>query len=363
MVNLGDYVNQGEPIYQISDLSKVWVLFDVYESELQWIKKGDIIEFTVQSLPGETFSGKLSYIDPIINPQTRVAQARLEVQNSNLKFKPEMFVSGKVESKGASNENSVVVPKTAVMWTGTRSVVYVKTATNQSVSFQLREVTLGSALGDQYQIESGLLPGEEIAVNGTFSIDAAAQLAGKPSMMSPEGGSAMTGHNHAGMTMPVSNASSNTVSESISQDAKNELKPLFDSYFELKDALTKDELTASLTSAKKMQSIISKVDMSKFKGESHMSWMKYQDNLKIYLEKFVEQKSLEEVRKNFLNISDEMVAMAEKFHPYPSKIYVQHCPMADSNRGADWLSLQDKVINPYFGPSMLTCGEVIKTIE
>ncbi|MGX7835955.1 efflux RND transporter periplasmic adaptor subunit, partial [Campylobacter fetus subsp. venerealis] len=82
------------------------------------IKKGDIIEFTVQSLPGETFSGKLSYIDPIINPQTRVAQARLEIQNSHLKFKPEMFVSGKVESKGASKENSIVVPKTAVMWTG-----------------------------------------------------------------------------------------------------------------------------------------------------------------------------------------------------------------------------------------------------
>ncbi|MEP2130249.1 MAG: efflux RND transporter periplasmic adaptor subunit [Algoriphagus sp.] len=363
MVNLGDYVNRGEPIYQIADLSKVWVLFDVYESELQWIKKGDIIEFTVQSLPGETFSGKLSYIDPIINPQTRVAQARLEIQNSHLKFKPEMFVSGKVESKGASKENSIVVPKTAVMWTGTRSVVYVKTATNQSVSFQLREVTLGPALGDHYQIESGLLPGEEIAVNGTFSIDAAAQLAGKPSMMSPDGGAAMSGHNHGGMAMPVSNTSATASPELISQDAKNELKPLFDSYFELKDALTKDELTVSLTSAKKMQSIISKVDMSKFKGESHMSWMKYEDNLKTHLDKFVEQKSLEEVRKSFLNISDEMVAMAEKFHPYPSKIYVQHCPMADSNRGADWLSLQNKVVNPYFGSSMLSCGEVTNTIE
>ncbi|MEP2486029.1 MAG: DUF3347 domain-containing protein, partial [Algoriphagus sp.] len=166
-----------------------------------------------------------------------------------------------------------------------------------------------------------------------------------------------------GMAMPVSNTSATASPELISQDAKNELKPLFDSYFELKDALTKDELTVSLTSAKKMQSIISKVDMSKFKGESHMSWMKYEDNLKTHLDKFVEQKSLEEVRKSFLNISDEMVAMAEKFHPYPSKIYVQHCPMADSNRGADWLSLQNKVVNPYFGSSMLSCGEVTNTIE
>ncbi|MEP0713809.1 DUF3347 domain-containing protein, partial [Algoriphagus sp.] len=90
---------------------------------------------------------------------------------------------------------------------------------------------------------------------------------------------------------------------------------------------------------------------------------KYEDNLKTHLDKFVEQKSLEEVRKSFLNISDEMVAMAEKFHPYPSKIFVQHCPMADSNRGADWLSLEEKIVNPYFGEAMLTCGEVTKTIQ
>jgi len=365
MVNLGDYVNRGEPIYQIADLSKVWVLFDVYESELQWVKKGDLIEFTVQSLPGETFTGKLSYIDPMINPQTRVAKARLEVSNSNLKFKPEMFVSGKVESKGSSKDNSIIVPKTAVMWTGTRSVVYVKNVTDQAVTFKLRDVTLGASLGSEYVITSGLESGEEIAVNGTFSIDAAAQLAGKPSMMSPDGGAAMTGHNHGGTSEVKMQTTSQTSKGSVivTTKAKNELKPIFDTYFKLKDALTKDDLATAKSSAATMLASVEKVNMSEFEGDAHMEWMKYAKDIKAALVKVKSAKALDEIRKSFQSISDEMLGLAENFKPLSSKIYVQHCPMADSNRGADWLSLEQKVVNPYFGEAMITCGEVTKTIQ
>lgn len=198
MVNPGDYVRRGEAIYEIADLSKVWVLFDVYESDMLWIKKGDKVEFTVASLPGETFAGTISFLDPVIDPKTRVAKARIEVANSGLKLKPEMFASGTVEAKLSNQSKAIVVPKTAVMWTGKRSVVYVKSQTDKGVNFMLRDVNLGPALGESYVIESGLQGGEEIAVNGTFSIDAAAQLAGKPSMMNPSGGPAMTGHNHGG---------------------------------------------------------------------------------------------------------------------------------------------------------------------
>jgi len=360
-VNLGDYVNRGEPIYQIADLSKVWVLFDVYESELQWIKKGDLIEFTVQSLPGEIFTGKLSFIDPMINPQTRVAKARLEVSNSNLKFKPEMFVSGKVESKGTSKDNSIVVPKTAVMWTGTRSVVYVKNKTDQAVSFKLREVTLGAALGSEYVINSGLESGEEIAVNGTFSIDAAAQLAGKPSMMSPDGGAAMTGHSHGGLKMETTSQPSAGAVE-VTNKAKNELKQIFDDYFKLKNALTKDDLATAKSSAATMLTSLEKVNMSEFKGDAHVEWMKYETKIKAVLTQIKSQNELGEIRKSFGSISDEMLGLAENFKPLSTKIYVQHCPMADSNRGADWLSLEEKIVNPYFGEAMLTCGEVTNTI-
>jgi len=362
MVSLGDYVQRGEPIYQITDLSKVWVLFDIYESELKWIKKGESIEYTVQSQPGEVFTGKLTYIDPIINPTTRVASARLEVSNLNMKLKPEMFVSGTISATHSKDE-SIVVPKTAVMWTGTRSVVYVKKATTQAVSFQLREVTLGSALGAEYLIESGLQPGEEIAINGTFSIDAAAQLAGKASMMSPEGGAAITGHNHGGKEMTTVSQTDGQKKHVLTQTTKDELIPLFEHYLKIKNALTQDDLKRSESQANEMLTYLSNVKMEAFKGDAHIEWMKYQKSLTSSLEKIAAHKSLEEMRKSFLSISDEMIGMAEKFHPFPKPLYVQHCPMADSNRGADWLSLEEKVVNPYFGKGMLTCGEVIRTIK
>jgi Cu(I)/Ag(I) efflux system membrane fusion protein len=205
-VNLGDYVRKGQPLYEITDLSRVWILLDVYESDISWIKKGSKVNYTVQSYPGENFNGSISFIDPIIDSKSRVSKARLEVSNKDYKLKPEMFVSATIETDLPSTPNAIVIPKTAVMWTGERSVVYVKSASSEQVSFKMRKITLGPALGNSYVVEDGLEEGEEIAVNGTFSIDAAAQLAGKPSMMSPEGGAAITGHDHGTMQTEDSHA-------------------------------------------------------------------------------------------------------------------------------------------------------------
>src|SRR6056297_43082 len=93
MVNTGDYVSRGQAIYKIADLSRVWVLFDVYESDMPWVDRGDEITFTIASLPGKTFEGKISFLDPVIDPKTRVAKARVVVPNPDLTLKPEMFAS------------------------------------------------------------------------------------------------------------------------------------------------------------------------------------------------------------------------------------------------------------------------------
>jgi len=199
-VNLGDHINQGSSLFEVANLSNIWILFDVYESDIAWVKKGDEVEFSIQSLPGEKFKGKISFIDPVINPKTRVAKARIALKNPGHQLKPEMFASGILKSPLKKSELSIIVPKSAIMWTGRRSVVYIKRESNTGINFILREVTLGPALGDSYMITDGLEEGDEIATNGTFSIDAAAQLAGKPSMMNPEGGKQTLG-GHAGMDM------------------------------------------------------------------------------------------------------------------------------------------------------------------
>ena len=367
MVNPGDYITKGTSIYRIADLSKVWILFDVYESDIPWIKKGDQVEFTIASLPGEVFNSTISFIDPVIDPKTRVAKARVEVRNSNLNLKPEMFVSGVVQARISKGKENLVIPKTAVMWTGKRSVVYIKNATAAGVSFRMREVTLGPALGERFIVESGLQPGEEIAVNGTFSIDAAAQLAGKPSMMNPAGGPAMTGHDHGGMAKGVSGNSVNHDSRSaqatISSSAKKILQPVFLGYLQMKDALTRDDLAAARRESEKMKTALSKIDMSVFTGESHKIWMQHSNTLENVLQHMPHQDNIRDFRDTFRQLSDVLIALAQSFNPMDEPIYVTFCPMADDNKGAYWLSDTQEIKNPYFGAGMLTCGEVTSTIQ
>jgi Cu(I)/Ag(I) efflux system membrane fusion protein len=182
-VNNGDHVSAGTVLFEIADLSRVWVMFDAYESDLQFLHPGEKVIFTLQALPGVDYSGKIVFIDPVIDPITRVAKLRVETGNQFGILKPEMFATGTISSTLKEYSNSFVIPKSAVLWTGKRSVVYVRQTDSDEISFKIREVEIGPLLGDSYVILSGLSEGEEVVTSGTFSIDAAAQLEGKPSMM------------------------------------------------------------------------------------------------------------------------------------------------------------------------------------
>lgn len=361
-VNLGDYINRGQALFEITNLNTVWVQFDVYESDIPWVKVGNTVTFTVLSLPGENFTGKVSFIDPVINSNTRVASARLEMNNPGMRLKPEMFVQGIIENTIQKQQNALVVPKSAVMWTGERSVVYIKNTSAKGVSFMMREVTLGAGLGDSYIIKEGLEEGEEIAVNGTFSIDAAAQLAGKPSMMNQKGGVAVTGH--AGMEMGDGNSpsSANQSSQSktitLSKQAKEELKPLLSSYLNLKDALVADNFNKALSEAKQLSLVLSKINMGLFKGEEHNVWMKQSSILEKELIKASRSKDIETLRNYFKPISTQVILIFKTFGSPGEPLFIDYCPMADGDKGADWLSLKKEIKNPYFGSKMLKCGEI-----
>ena len=188
--DLGDYLKRGEVLYEVADLSNLWVQFDLYESDLAAMHIGDTMRYTVRSVPGKIFNGHISFIDPVVDPATRVARARVEVAGASLM--PGMFAIGMVQASHG-HATALLVPRSAVLWTGPRSVVYVKEGEGR---FRMREVVLGAAIGDDIMIASGLEVGEEIVVNGAFSVDAAAQLNGVPSMMSPQGGPMPKGHDH-----------------------------------------------------------------------------------------------------------------------------------------------------------------------
>jgi len=358
MANRGDYIKQGAPFYEVADLTKLWVLLDIHESDLAWISKGDQVGFKIKAFANETFTGKINFIDPIINPKTRVAKARIEIDNSNLKLKPEMLVTATIESDLQLNKNTIVVPKSAVMWTGERSVVYVKTPSENGMHFQMREVDLGVSLGETYVIRSGLIEGEEIAVNGTFSIDAAAQLAGKRSMMNPEGGKMNLGHNHGkdGGSMKMDDSKEMESEQTVlNSTAKKALIPVYESYFKLKNALTSDDLTTANQAIIDLKKSLKMIDMKLFKGEAHQVWIDFNQKL---IAELNEAKTIDQTRNSFMKISKSMIGMNGTFQPMDYPIYIQHCPMANNNKGADWMSKDKEVKNPYFGSSMLSCGEV-----
>lgn len=360
-VNVGDYLKKGEPLYTIADLSRVWVEFDAYEGDLPWIQVGDQVEFTVASLPGQKFEGKVTFISPIVNRQTRVARVRVETPNPDLKLKPQMFATGVVEAEVEAGKQQLTLPKSAVMWTGERSVVYVKDEEAEVPSFIMREVVLGASLGNQYVIEEGLQAGEKVVVNGTFTVDAAAQLAGKPSMMNPEGGAVMTGHDHGGTgatekPTPIAHVE-------VNDAAKNELEALIESYYPLKDALVASDHKEAIEAAKTFEKTLEAVSMTNFKGEAHDLWMEFHGLLKKHTDAVIASENIDQARKYFIPLSEVMVNLAKTFGPFDETVYVQHCPMANDDKGADWLSKVDQIRNPYYGDMMLTCGEVAETIE
>ena len=384
-VELGDYVMRGMPIYEIADLSTLWILFDVYESDMPFVKVGDQISYTIQSLPGENFEGKVSFIDPVINSKTRVASARIEVKNNDKKLKPEMFASGVLKNNvSTSNATEIVIPKTAVMWTGERSVVYIKTSNNNAINFNLREITLGPSLGESYVVKNGLTMGEEIVVQGTYTVDAASQLAGKPSMMNLEGGVKMTGHQNHGKEQNTSTTSeehsnhqeknnnsttkNNTIHEKIttkvnvSEAFQQQLAQAFNIYIELKNGLTEDNASNVQKSASSLLKNLDKIDMKLLDEKTHMHWMALSKEIKSSTTLIANATDLKTQRNHFIHLSTHF-ADAIKIFGIQKKVYEQFCPMANSDKGALWLSFDETISNPYFGKKMIKCGNIQTVIN
>jgi Cu(I)/Ag(I) efflux system membrane fusion protein len=244
----GDRVRTGDRIYTVADLNQVWIKLDAYESDLVWLRYGQEVTFSTEAYPGEEFTGRIAFIDPVLDKQTRTVKVRVNVPNSDGKLKPEMFVRATVKSDVAAggrvlsadlagkwispmhpeivsdkpgnctvcgmplvrsetlgyvaaqtDENSrpLVIPASAALVTGTRAIVYVEQPTAEEPTFDGREIVLGPRAGDFYLVKHGLNEGELVVTNGNFKLDSALQIQAKPTMMTPEGGGG-GGHDHGG---------------------------------------------------------------------------------------------------------------------------------------------------------------------
>lgn len=375
-VELGDYVKEGTPLFDLADLSKVWVMFEAYETDIPWIHEGDNISFTINGEPRNTYNGTVNYIDPFVDAKTRITNVRVEVNNSQLKLLPEMYANGivKADLKGVKNE--IIIPKSAILWTGKRAIVYVKVPNREMTSFVYREIILGEDVGEFYVVKNGLEEGEEIAVNGVFRIDASAQLSSKKSMMNPsaDGGKTSTGHNHGNMKAgektdetEMANMKKKIVIDQskIPAKFKSQLGTVVSSYLLLKEKLTNDNANIQ-TDVKAIQKSLKTVDMSLVMEDAHNEWMKALNSLNKELKLLEKAVNIEEQRNHFLTISKSLSDAVQKLGiqmEADKTLYIEFCPMANENKGGYWLSLEKEIKNPYFGKKMLKCGEVKATIK
>jgi len=170
MVNRGQFVDTGMALYKIADLSVVWLIADIYESELPAIRVGQLAAIQMSYYPGETFTGKAIYIYPYMDAQTRTAKVRYEFANPHGKLKPEMFANVEITVRLG---DKLAVPEGAVIDTGVRKVVIVDRGSGY---FEPREVRLGAQAGDVFEVVGGLKAGERVVTSANFLIDSESKL-------------------------------------------------------------------------------------------------------------------------------------------------------------------------------------------
>jgi len=351
-INVGAYIMDGHPMFKVANLQIVWAEFDVFEKQITSVKKGSKINITTNTDSNKTITATISFVDPVLDTKTRTVVVRAVLNNSNNNLKPGMFVNGALTIKRTTTKSQLAVPKTAVLWTGKRSLVYVKSG--QEPVFEMREVELGKSIGKNYEIVSGLKSGEEIVVNGAFSVDAAAQLQGKRSMMNKRGGKTTT------------DAAASKIEHeriTVSKTFQKQLESVVKVYIELKDALVKSDAKSTKKNAKLFSLQLAKVDMKLLKNNAaHMNWMRILKVVENTSKSMLKTEDIKIQRTQFIRLSSNMIKAVQIFG-INKEIYNQFCPMANQDKGANWLSFQKEIKNPYFGSSMLTCGNIEEIIE
>ena len=183
--------------------------------------------------------------------------------------------------------------------------------------------------------------------------------------MNPEGGKVMTGHDHGGGTVPTAPISSNKGVSVVSstKESKAQIATLVDNYLTLKDALVSDDFEKAKKDVVALKASIASVDMSAFQGDSHGQWMSAKNVLDRVLEHAAHFSDIAQIRTAFKPLSALMITLTKTFDPMKEKVYEDFCPMADQDRGGNWLSLEKEIRNPYFGSKMMKCGSIVEEID
>lgn len=364
------HVTEGTVIYEVANLEQVWVVLEAYEEDIQWIRQGDPITFRTRGNPSEEHKATVNWIDPVMNPQKRTVGVRADVANPGGNLKPDMLVSGMLQ--GSVQGEKLLVPASSVLWTGPRSLVYIQDISADVPRFEVREVELGPKTGDHYIIEDGVEEGEEVVFYGAFRVDSEMQLADRFSMMNREPGSGAVprGHDHGSEEMDMEEGDHNEHTDAVSSqqfdDVPDDFRQTFseaiEHYVSGKDALFNSDLNTVQNAYTDFNSKLEEIGIHGLSGSGHTAWMDSFEALTGYTSDIVSADNIEQARASFRNLSDELIDAVQTFG-IEGVVYHQYCPMAFDNEGANWLSTDEQIQNPYLPDTMPGCGEVIERIE
>ncbi|MCC5905737.1 MAG: efflux RND transporter periplasmic adaptor subunit, partial [Balneolaceae bacterium] len=361
------HVMEGTVIYEVANLDHLWVTLEAYEEDIEWISTGDSIEFRTRSNPGRTYGAVVDYIDPAFNPEKRTIRLRADISNSDNRLRPDMLVTGILSAE--QSEEKLMVPVSSVLWTGPRSLVYVKDTDAETPRFMVREVDLGARSGDFYVIEGGVEEGEEVVFNGAFRIDSEFQLADRFSMMNrePGTGAVPAGHDHGDMDHDDQDHAEmeehdHEPFDDVPEEFRTKLTEAIEAYISGKDALVESDLSGAQSGFNAFIDKLNDIGEHGLSGDGHMSWMESWSALMEHAEGIIETDDIEEARSHFRYLSDELIKAVQQFG-IEGVVYHQYCPMAFDDEGAYWLSSEEQIQNPYLPETMLGCGEVIHRFE
>jgi Cu(I)/Ag(I) efflux system membrane fusion protein len=348
LVHQGAYVNAGTPLFRIADLSRLWVQLDAYENDLASVKVKQEVTLRVESFPGELFKGKVAFIDPVVDPRMRTARVRVEITNKDGRLRPGMFAEAVLDAATAKAGNlPLVIPASAPLFTGTRSVVYVEVPDQERPTYEAREVRLGPRAGDLYPVVSGLEESDRVVVQGAFRLDSDLQIRGGHSMM----------------TMPddVSRAAMQPID--VPKAFLHGLEPVLESYLTLQRGLSKDDLDAA---RKAFADIASRASSFQPRGpeEARKVWTGLGGAISQSALSGKKAEDIEAARRIFEAVSGKVIMAVQRFgNPMSEPLRLVFCPMASGSKGAFWLQRAESIENPYFGASMFACGEVRESVE
>lgn len=360
----GEYVETGQPIYSIADLSGLWANMEAYESDLAGLRMGDRATFTTQSLPGEEFAGAVTFIDPSVDPQRRTVRVRIDVPNDDGRLKPGMFVRGAIHAavREQHAEPPIVIPATSPLLTGKRAIVYVQVPDDERLVFEGRQVILGPRVGGAvgyYVVRDGISEGDLVVVHGAFRIDSELQIRGRPSMMQPEVGRPPVIHDHAAHAqarLPVREA------VDVPDEFRAALTPVYEACVDLQVALAGDDLHASREAARRLHAVVEEVDARPLHGDGRDVWRVLGARLRADAE-HVDHLDIDGLRRRFNTWSNAAIEMSQRLgYGGGRDLVVAYCPMAFDDAGAHWLQVGHSIANPYFGAAMFRCGEVVRHV-